>query len=68
MTPERTNIRGAGLCPACGWGIDIHPLDAEEIDVGRCPDQDEQRQLAEAPDLYSMLLVVRDFPNAEPRP
>lgn len=67
MTPLDSDIAGAGLCPGCGWGIDIHPLDAELVDVGRCPTEEEQTALREAADLYEMLLVVADFPPAEAR-
>jgi hypothetical protein len=64
VKPAETNIQGAGLCRMCGWGIDVHPLDAELVDVGRCPTPAEQTALRNAPDLYSMLLIVRDFPPA----
>ncbi len=65
MRPPQTNLRGAGFCPRCGWGIDIHPFDFEGIDVGRCPTPEEQQSLRDAPDLYAALVVARDFPRAE---
>jgi hypothetical protein len=40
------DLDGAGYCPRCLWAIDLHPYDAEGIDVGRCPTEREQEQLA----------------------
>jgi hypothetical protein len=36
---------GSGYCPRCHWAIDLHPYDAEGVDVGRCPMPHEQERL-----------------------
>jgi hypothetical protein len=68
IAPIGPNVQGSGYCPSCGWGIDLHPLDAEGIDVGRCPTPDERARLHSAlPDLYELLRVAADFPPAPSR-
>jgi hypothetical protein len=64
VKPSESNIQGAGICSRCGWGIDVHPLDAEGVDVGRCLTADESIRLAAEPDLFESLLIIRDFPRA----
>lgn len=60
---------GSGHCPMCGWSYDLHPYDAEGIDVGRCPSKNEQAILQRAIDRHKVGLkgIVVDFPRALPK-
>lgn len=40
MTLYGQNVTGAGYCPRCRWSIESHPVNPEDGDVDRCPDQD----------------------------
>lgn len=56
----------SGHCPMCGWTYDLHPLDAEGVDVGRCPSQTEQDLLEfyYSRHMQSLKALALNFPRA----
>jgi hypothetical protein len=64
------DLAGAGYCPSCEWGIDLHPYDAEGVDVGRCPTEHEQELLERMVrnNERRLLDLVASFPPAPPIP
>lgn len=60
---------GSGHCLMCGWTYDLHPLDAEGVDAGRCPTREEQEQLAGYyhSHMESLRALALNWPRAEPR-
>lgn len=59
---------GSGHCPMCGWTWDLHPLDAEGLDVGRCPTTAEQMDLSYAigENMARLKNIADGFPRAVP--
>jgi hypothetical protein len=53
----------------CGWTYDLHPLDAEGVDVGRCPTEDEQQTLwgYYVSHMGSLKALAYSFPRAKLR-
>ena len=52
----------AGQCRRCGWDYNLHPLDAEGVDVGRCPTEAESALLSKHPAWADLMILVREFP------
>ena len=58
----------AGQCTRCGWDYNLHPFDAEGIDVGRCPTEAESKELEEHPAWKEIMATVRTFPAESKEP
>jgi hypothetical protein len=59
------NLRGSGYCPGCRWAIDLHPTDADGVDVSRCPTVVEQEQIEFMLDSHKreLLALATRFPS-----